>query len=188
MSEHIDFIAHESAIVAAADAHEKTNEHRRDYNRTFSYQGYFVKFGSGASFASEIETQQYLAERAAVDPQAPRIANVYHFFLWEGRMAYAIMEWIELVPVSSESDDLAIKAAEAVSWMQSVEAPEGLAFGPIGSGCAHHLLFQDHTAPPRIKDVGALERFFNRVRFPLVYIYLTVVNPSWISPCSLYPG
>jgi hypothetical protein len=43
----------------------------------------------------------YLADLAKSDASAPRIPQVHHFFHYNGRMAYAGMEYIDLVQVSA---------------------------------------------------------------------------------------
>ena len=97
----------------------------------FPYQNYFIKFGDSWSFLSEMAYHKYLVEAAATDLRAPRIAHVYHVFSPDGRIAYAIIERITLVP-TSPAKELAAKSAEAVFWIQLVQAPEDLEFGPVG--------------------------------------------------------
>ena len=121
MSSSTDFAALEPAIVSACVQHERENENDRKYRCCLPFGEYFVKFGAYSSFYPEIVMLNYLADLAKSDVSAPRVPQVHHFFHDNGRMAYVVMEYIDLVQISAES--LAPKAAQAVRWMRSVPAP-----------------------------------------------------------------
>jgi len=58
-------------------------------------------------------TLGYLSDLAKSDANAPRsVPQVYHFFHYNGRIAYVVMEYIDLVQISAKA--LALKAAQAV--------------------------------------------------------------------------
>jgi len=149
--------------VSACAQHERENGKDRNYRRCLPFGNYFVKFDSYSSFRSEVMTLSYLADLAKSDPSAPRVPQVYHFFHEDGRMAYVVMEYIELIQVSAET--LAPKAALAVRWMNSVPAPHNVFLGPKGGGRARHVVFKNCKAPLDFVSVGAMERYFNNVCF-----------------------
>ncbi|KAG8921587.1 hypothetical protein FRC01_000174 [Tulasnella sp. 417] len=105
-------------------------------------------------------TLEYVAKLASKDASAPRVPQVYHFFHRDERMAYVVMELIPLVKVSPK--DLAPLAALAVRWMRGVPAPDDVVLGPLGHGCARHVIFKNYRAPLDFTSVEALERFLNR--------------------------
>jgi len=157
MSSSTNFAALEPAIVSACAQHERENENDRNYRRCLP----FVKFGAYSTFYPEVLTLGYVADLAKSDANAPRVPQVHHFFHDNGRMAYVVMEYIDLVQVSAET--LAPKAAEAIRWMRSVPAPHDVVLGPMGNGRARHVVFKDREAPLDFVSLGALERHFNKV-------------------------
>jgi hypothetical protein len=164
MSSSTDFAALEPAIVSACAQHERENKKDPNYTRCLPFGKYFVKFDGYSSFYPEVLTLKYLADLAKSDASAPRVPQVYHFFHNNGRMAYVVMEYIDLVQVSDET--LAPKAAQAVRWMRSVPAPHGIVLGPKGNGIARHVVFKDREAPLDFVSLDALERYFNKVCLP----------------------
>jgi hypothetical protein len=161
MAPPTNFSALEPAIVSACAQHEREDENDRNYSRCLPFGKYFVKFGSYSSFYSEVMTLIYLADLAKSDPSAPRVPQVYHFFHDNGRMAYVVMEYIDLIQVSAET--LAPKAAQAVRWMRTVPAPHDVVLGPKGGGRARHVVFKNCEAPLDFVSLGAMERYFNKV-------------------------
>lgn len=164
MSSSTNFAALEPAIVRACTQHERENENDPNYRRCLPFGEYFVKFDAYWSFYSEVLTLNYLADLAKNDPSAPRVPQVRHFFHENGRMAYVVMEYIDLVQVSAET--LAPKAAQAVRWMRSVPAPHDVVLGPKGNSRARHVVFKDYEAPLEFASLGALECYFNKVYLP----------------------
>jgi hypothetical protein len=160
MSSPTDFAALEPAIVSACDQHEREGRNDRNYSRCLPFGEYFVKFGPYSSFYSEVVTLSYLADLAKSDASAPRVPQVYHFFHDNKRMAYVVMEFIDLIQVSTET--LAPKAAQVVRWMRSVPAPHDVVLGPKGNGLARHVVFKNCEAPLDFASLGALERYLNR--------------------------
>jgi serine/threonine protein kinase len=161
MSSPTNFAALEPAIVSACAQHEREGENDRNYSRCLPFGKYFVKFGSYSSFYPEVVTLDYLADLAKSDASAPRVPQVYHFFHDNGRMAYVVMEYIELIQVSAEN--LAPKAAQAVRWMRRVPAPHDVILGPKGNGPARHVVLKNCEAPLDFASLGALERYLNKV-------------------------
>lgn len=161
MSSYTNFATLEPAIVNACSQHERENKNDRNYRRCLPFDEYFVNFGAYSSFYPEIMTLKYLADLAKSDASAPRVPQVHHFFHDHGRMAYVVMEYIDLVQVSAET--LALKAAQAVQWMRSVPAPHDVVLGPMGNGDARHAVFKNREAPLDFVSLGALERYFNKV-------------------------
>jgi len=161
MSSPTNFAALEPAIVSACAQHERDGENDRNYSRCLPLGEYFVKFGPYSSFYPEVVTLNYLADLAKNDASAPRVPQVYHFFHDNGRMAYVVMEYIDLIQVSAET--LASKAAQAVRWMRSVPAPHDVVLGPKGNGRARHVVFKKCEAPLDFVSLVALERYFNKV-------------------------
>ena len=155
MSSSTNFAALEPAIVSACAQHERENENDRNYRRCLPFGKYFIKFDAYSSFYPEVVTLKYLADLAKSDASAPRVPQVYHFFHDNGRMAYVVMEYIDLVQVSAET--LAPKAAQAVRWMRSVPAPYDVVLGPKGNGRARHVVFKDCEAPLDFVSLDALE-------------------------------
>ncbi|KIO27483.1 hypothetical protein M407DRAFT_23297 [Tulasnella calospora MUT 4182] len=161
MSSSEDFVALEPAIISACAKHEQENGHKRDYRRCLPFGSYFVKFDADWSFLPEVTTLKYLADLAKNDASAPRVPQVHHFFNRNERMAYVVMEFIQLVEVPTA--DLAVKAAQAVFWMRGVPAPSDVVLGPLSSGPARHVVFKNRVAPLDFVSVEALERYFNKV-------------------------
>ncbi|KIO20142.1 hypothetical protein M407DRAFT_30177 [Tulasnella calospora MUT 4182] len=160
MSSSVDFVALEPAIISACAKHEQENGHKRDYRRCLQFGSYFVKFDAYWSFLPEVTTLKYLADLAKNDASGPRVPQVHHFFHQNGRMAYVVMELIQLVEVPIA--DLAVKAAQAVLWMRGVPAPSDVVLGPKGPGPARHVVFKNRVAPLDFVSVKALERYFNK--------------------------
>ncbi|KAG9045460.1 hypothetical protein FS837_006276 [Tulasnella sp. UAMH 9824] len=132
----------EDAVVSACDTHERNNWRVVGYRRCLLVEGFFV----------------YLANAAKAVPEV-HVPEVHHFFHRDNGMAYVVMELIEMIEVSTE--ELVQKTAQAVKWMRSVEAPDEVILGPLGSGPARHVVFKDCVAPLDFTSVEALERFFN---------------------------
>jgi hypothetical protein len=163
MSSSTNFATLEPAIVSACAQHERENENDRNYRRCLPFGECFVKFGAYSSFYPEVMTLNYLADLAKSDASAPRVPLVHHFFHDNGRMAYVVMEYVDLVQVSSET--LASKASQAVRWMRSVPTPNDVVLGPKGNGRARHVVFKRCEAPVNFDSLGALERYLNKVCF-----------------------
>ena len=180
MSSSTNFAALEPAIVSACAQHERENEKDRYYRRCIPFGEYFVKFNTYSSFYSQVVTLNYLAELAKSDANAPRVPQVLHFFHDNGRMAYVVMEYIDLFQVSAET--LAPKAAQAIRWMRSVPAPQDVVLGPMGNGRARHVVFKDRKAPLDFASIDALERYFNKVCLPdCVHFPLLTHNVSFLT-------
>jgi hypothetical protein len=128
MSSSTNFADLEASIISTCTKHERDNERKPDYSRAFPFQGCLIKFGAHSTFDPEIMT---LKDHATKDSSAPRVPQVLHYFYQQGRMAYIVMELIQLDQVSPEI--LAEKAAQAVRWMRDVSAPGDLVLGPKGS-------------------------------------------------------
>lgn len=129
MSLYQDPVALEEAIISACDSHERENEHIKGYRRCISFNGYFVKFGDYSSLNPARLTQEHLAGLAKADEKAPHVPEVYHFFHRDKRMAYIVMENVQVVEVSTS--DLVAKATEAVLWMRGAPAPPSVVLGPL---------------------------------------------------------
>ncbi|KIO27451.1 hypothetical protein M407DRAFT_23270 [Tulasnella calospora MUT 4182] len=160
MSSSEYFVALEPDIISACAEHERENGHKREYRRCLPIGSYFIKFDAYSSFLPEVTTLKYLADLAKNDASAPRVPQVHHFFHRNGRMAYVVMELIQLVEVPTA--DLAVKAAQAVLWMRGVPAPSDVVLGPKGPGRARHVVFKNRVAPLDFVSVKALERYFNK--------------------------
>ena len=102
-----------------------------------------------------------LADLAKSDPSMPHVPQVYHFFHDNGRMAYIMMEYIDLIQVSGET--LAPKAAQAVRWMHSMPPPHHIVLRPKGGGRARHVVFKKCEVPLDFVSLGAMKRYFNKV-------------------------
>lgn len=166
MSSSTNFAALEPAIASACAKHERENDNVKNYStyrRCLKFGEYFVKFDDHWCLSAEIETLKYVAEVAENDASAPRVPQVYHYFYDNERMAYAVMEYIDMIQTTGET--LAPKAAEAVRWMLGVRAPDGVVLGPKGntSSRAHHVVFKDCEAPLDFVSLDALDRYFNKV-------------------------
>jgi hypothetical protein len=164
MSSSTNFAALEPAIVSACAQHKLENWNNRNCAPCLPFGEYFVKFDNYSCFYPEVVMLKYLADLAKSDASAPRIPQVHHFFHDNRRMAYAVMEYIDLVQVSAEA--LAPKAAQAVRWMRSVPAPHDVVLGPKGNGRACHMVFKHCKAPLDFVSLSALERYFNTVLSP----------------------
>lgn len=164
MSSSAYFVGLQDDIISACSEHERDNGRKPDYSRAFPFQGYFIKFGPYSILDSEVMTLKYLAELAAEDSSAPCVPRVLHYFYQQGRMAYVVMDLIQLVQVSPEA--LAEKAAQAVRWMRDVRVPDDVVLGPKGRGLVRHEVFKSSEAPRIYHSVTALERYFNKVRLP----------------------
>ncbi|KAG8913126.1 hypothetical protein FRC00_002989 [Tulasnella sp. 408] len=149
----------EEAIVSACDTHERNNWRVVGYRRCLLVGGFFVKYGGYSSVHPAYLTQVHLANAANAVPEV-HIPEVHHFFHRDNGMAYVVMEHIEMIEVSTE--ELVQKTAQAVKWMHSVEAPDEVVLGPLGSGPARHVVFKDCVAPLDFTSVDALERFLNK--------------------------
>jgi len=107
---------------------------------------------------------EYLAELAAEDSSAPRVPRVLHCFYQQGRMAYVVMDLIQLVQVSPEV--LTKKAAQAVRWMCDVRVPDDVVLGPR-AGVAPTT--RSSRTMRRLGTIAASQlwsRYFNKVRLP----------------------
>lgn len=153
----------EEAVVSACNTHERNNSRVFAYNRCLLVEGFFVKYGGYSSVHPACLTQVYLANAAKAVLEI-HVPEVHHFFHRDNGMAYVVMEHIQMVEVSNE--ELVQKTAQAVNWMRSVEAPDEVVLGPLGSGPARHVVFKDCVAPLdfQVTSVEALERFLNKVR------------------------
>jgi len=107
------------------------------------------------------------------------VPQVLHFFHNNGRMAYVVMEYIDLAQVSDET--LAVKAAQAVRWMRSVPAPHDVVLGPKGNGPARHVVFKRRKAPLDFVSLGALERYLNKAVAKLRQRYPTIADVSIVN-------
>ncbi len=77
-------------------------------------------------------------------------------------MAYAVMEYIELIgtPVL----DFPQKVALALQWPHDPPAPsDHVRIGPLADGRARHLLFKNCKAPPSFTSIYSMERYSNEV-------------------------
>jgi len=176
MSSSTNFAALEPAIVSACAQHERENEKDRNYRRCLPFGKYFIKFDAYSSFYPEVVTLKYLADLAKSDASAPRVPQVYHFFHDNGRMAYVVMEYIDLVQVSAET--LAPKAAQAIRWMRTVPAPHDVVLGPMGNGRARHVVFKNREAPLDFASLDALERYINEAVSKIPQQISTIANVS----------
>ncbi|KAG8891166.1 hypothetical protein FRC01_014866, partial [Tulasnella sp. 417] len=157
-----DVAALEEAIVSACDEHERKHWNDRDYRRCLVFRGFFIKFDGYASLLPQMETQRHVSEFAKRTGSAVRVPEVIHFFHQDGRMAYVVMEYIELIPTPDL--ELAQKAALAVQWLRDVPAPSDRVYiGPLGNGRARHVLFKNYEAPLAFSSIQALERYLNKV-------------------------
>ncbi|KAL1755277.1 hypothetical protein FB107DRAFT_291012 [Schizophyllum commune] len=163
MTSNASFICREHDIVAACALHELAHAQERDYRRCISFtidgNRYFIKFGDTWCFASEVATQQKLANVARSEQDAPHVPAIYHIFAHE-HLTYAIMEFVETMEVPR--DVFVQKVADAVLWLRGQPAPPGVALGPLGGGRAWHKIFQDSCAPLPFTSSVALERFLNK--------------------------
>jgi hypothetical protein len=156
----------EAVIISACQEHEHQHKSEENYRRCVVFKDFFVKFSSYESIYSRYKTQEYISQLAAIDPNAPHIPEVYCFFTKDltsdYRMAYLVMECIELTPTSEL--DLSRRAAQALQWLHGLPAPAQAAIGSLGGGRAHHGLFKNRTAPLDFSSIEALERYMNKVR------------------------
>ena len=151
----------EDKVVAACTAHESAHRAEDNYRAAVRVDTeYFVKFGDVADLVPEIETQRYLSDYAMSNPGpgVPRIPRVLHWFQ-RGRTTYLVMEFVRLLPTSSIADGV----TAALVWLASVPAPDGHVLGPLGGGGIRHKFFKDARAPLRFSDVGALQRYMDKV-------------------------
>ncbi|KAL1678077.1 hypothetical protein EV122DRAFT_290601 [Schizophyllum commune] len=148
MTSNASFISREHDIVAACAQHELAHAQRREYRRcisvTIDENRYFIKFGDTWCFASEVATQQKLANVARSEQDAPHVPAIHHIFAHE-HLTYAIMEFVETMEVPM--DVFVQKVADAVLWLRGQPAPPGVALGPLGGGRAWHKIFKDNCAP-----------------------------------------
>lgn len=134
-----------------------------DCRHCLVFGGFFVKLDSYVSLLPQVETQIHVFEFAKSSGSPVRVPEIVHFFHRDGRMAYAVMEYIELTP--TPVSELAPKAALAVQWLRDVPAlPDKVNIGPLGGGLARHKLFKNYKAPLTLSSVLALERYLNAVR------------------------
>ena len=156
----------EAAIISACREHERQHWREKNYRRCVATEDFFVKFGSYKSMYPQYVTQKYISQFAAMDPDAPHIPEVYHFFTEsltpDFQMAYLVMERLELVPTSDQ--DLSQRAAQALRWLHNLPVPAEAAIGSLGGGRAMHVLFKNYTAPLHFSSIEALERYMNKVR------------------------
>ncbi|KAF8337456.1 uncharacterized protein EI90DRAFT_3013671 [Cantharellus anzutake] len=156
----------EAAIVSACREHERQHKWEKNYRRCVVTEDFFVKFGSYNSIYPQYMTQKYISQLAAMNPDAPHIPEVYHFFTEyltpDYRMAYLVMERLELTPISDQ--DLSPRVSRALQWLYSLPAPAEAAIGGLGGGRARHVLFKDRRAPLDFSSIEALERYMNKAR------------------------
>jgi serine/threonine protein kinase len=149
-------------IAQRCSDHERLTQWDADFRRCVRFEDFFVKYDSFKSMYPEFRTQQYLAQVAVGDPDAPRVAQVCDFFTLD-KMAYLVMEYIE--PNSVPVPDLPQRAARALQWLRGVRLPDDVPFGEsLGGGRLRHPLFKDFEAPLRFSSIEALERYLNKVR------------------------
>jgi hypothetical protein len=162
-----DLAAFEAAIISACAELEINHRWGDDYRRCVITQGVFVKYDSYLSLYPQYLTQKYVFQHAESDTSVPHVPKVLHFFHQNKKMAYLVMEYINLT--SPPVPDLPHRAALALRWLRGLPAPPGHArIGPLGNGRARHVLFKDCTAPLSFSSIQAVERYLNTVR-PCLY-------------------
>jgi hypothetical protein len=155
----------ETNIATFCREYERQHKQEKNYRRCVAIKDFFVKFGDYKAIYPQYITQKYISELAAMDSNAPHVPEVYGFFTERltpsYQMAYLVMERLDFAPVSDE--DLPQRAALALQWLYNLPAPPEAPIGTLGGGGAHHVLFQDRTAPLEFSSIEALDRYMNEV-------------------------
>src|SRR5260221_14564477 len=111
MSSSTNFATLESAIMSTCAQHEHKNGNDFNYRCCLPFGKYFVKFGTYSSFYSEVVMLNYLADLTTSNAS---VLQVHHFSHNNGWMAYAVMEYIDLLQVLAET--LALMIRQVVHW------------------------------------------------------------------------
>ena len=157
-----DLTTFEAAIISACEKHEDDHGNDLGYRPCVVAEGVFIKFDDYELLYPQFQTQGYIFQCAKGDMSAPRVPEILHFFHRDYETAYMVMEYIKLVPPPVL--DLPQKAAMAIQWLRDLPVPsDRVRIGPLGSGCAWHMLFKECEAPLSFSSIQALERYLNKV-------------------------